>query len=248
VTPKTRDYYGGHAADYQQYRPTYPNPFIRQLVELAPDRDFAWDCGTGNGQVAVRLAEDFQSVLGTDLSSLQLEQARPHPQVTYRCCEAHDSGLEEQSASLVTVGTAVHWFDLDPFYEEVVRVLKPGGLLAVWTYGPDLVAPPELGKELRELAQGVLRDYWPPGIEWVNKQYTDLPFPFPPLELEPVPFLMNWNFEDLWGWIDTWSAVRRYREREGKDPLAGLRPRLKPYLADSGPLQLPLYFKVGRKN
>ena len=35
----------------------------------------------------------------------------------------------------VTVALAMHWFDLDRFYAEVRRVLKPNGIIAVWGYG-----------------------------------------------------------------------------------------------------------------
>jgi ubiquinone/menaquinone biosynthesis C-methylase UbiE len=35
---------------------------------------------------------------------------------------------------LVTVASAIHWFDLNKFYTEVRRVEKPGGVIAAWTY------------------------------------------------------------------------------------------------------------------
>lgn len=44
--------------------------------------------------------------------------------------------LEEadKSVDLVTVGMAVHWFDLKRFSEEVNRVLCPNGVLALYGY------------------------------------------------------------------------------------------------------------------
>ncbi len=42
----------------------------------------------------------------------------------------------DNSVDLVTVSQAVHWFlPIENFYEEVNRVLKPGGCLAVFEYG-----------------------------------------------------------------------------------------------------------------
>ncbi|MCP4490067.1 MAG: class I SAM-dependent methyltransferase, partial [Gammaproteobacteria bacterium] len=38
--------------------------------------------------------------------------------------------------SLITVAQALHWFNIDFFFKEVKRVLKPGGILAVWTSIP----------------------------------------------------------------------------------------------------------------
>lgn len=52
--------------------------------------------------------------------------------VTYICAPAHETGLPDSCADLVTVAQGIHWFDLDKFYKEARRILKPGGLLAFW--------------------------------------------------------------------------------------------------------------------
>jgi SAM-dependent methyltransferase len=246
----SRDHYGGHAADYRKFRPTYPESLYTQILGLAPCNTLAWDCGTGSGQVAFRLAQDFEQVLATDLSQKQLREADQHPRVSYREAEAHNSGLADNSVSLITVGTAVHWFDQSPFYTEASRVLIPGGLLAVWTYSPNLIAPDSLADVVEGLSQELDSD-WPRGIEWVQREYSDLPFPFPPLELEPFEFSVTWSPDDLLGWISTWSAVHRHRKRTGKEPLDGVRQRIE--RAWPGPLKqparlvLPLHYKVGQK-
>jgi ubiquinone/menaquinone biosynthesis C-methylase UbiE len=41
---------------------------------------------------------------------------------------------EDCSADLVTASMAIHWFDLDGFYAEVDRILRPGGCLAIYNY------------------------------------------------------------------------------------------------------------------
>lgn len=248
--PSHRDHYGGHAADYARYRPGYPDQLFAQLLALAPNRKLAWDVGTGSGQVAVRLGQDFEQVVATDLSERQLAEALPHPKVSYRAAPAHHSGLSAESVSLVTVATAVHWFDQPAFYEEAMRVLCPGGVLAVWTYGPDLVSPEPVAGAVRELAEQLEQD-WPEGIEWVNRQYRDLPFPLPELRLEPLDFSLHWDLPTLLGWIDTWSGVRRHRERTGNDPMHRLKESLPEQwpAADGGAcrLQLPFYYRLGRK-
>ena len=42
--------------------------------------------------------------------------------------------LAAASAELVTVCQALHWMQVDSFYQEAARVLRPGGLLAVLGY------------------------------------------------------------------------------------------------------------------
>ena len=250
MSVSSRDHYGGHAADYRKFRPTYPESLFIQLLALVPHRKLHWDCGTGSGQVAVRLAEDFDRVWATDLSEKQLREAEAHPRVEYHQAEAHHSGLPDCSVALVTVATAVHWFDQASFYEEVQRVLSPEGVLAVWTYGPDLVAPEPLARVVRALSDRLDED-WPTGIEWVKGSYKDLPFPFPTLGLEPLEFRLNWTVDDLFGWISTWSAVHRHRARTGEEPLADVRADLeKVWPHDPGKpasIVFPLHYKVGRK-
>ncbi len=245
-----QDNYGGHADDYARYRPAYPWSVLEQLIEKAPHRRLAWDCGTGNGQVACHLADHFDQVWASDGSELQLSHARPHSKVTYYCSSAEQSGLQEASVALVTVATAVHWFHLEAFYQEAHRVLCPGGVIGVWTYAPDLVAPEPLGEVVHQLANQLHHD-WPSGMEWVDKRYSDLPFPFEEFELEVPSFTVPWALDDLLGWVSTWSGIHRYRKRTGQEPLAGLRQRLLDRWPNkegtTADLTLPFYYRWGRR-
>src|SRR5690606_31269747 len=123
--------FSGHATTYAAYRPTYPPALLAWLEQQAPGCQHAWDEGTGNGQVAIAPAETFGAVLATDTSETQLPAAAAHPRVTYRQA-TYDSGLPDRSVELVTVGQALHWFDLDAFFAELRRVLVPGGFFAAF--------------------------------------------------------------------------------------------------------------------
>lgn len=49
---------------------------------------------------------------------------------------------------------AVHWFDLDKFYAEADRILKPNGVLALLGYGlPKLYSHPEVNEMNRILTE-----------------------------------------------------------------------------------------------
>ncbi len=107
---------------------------IKYLSGLIAENKTAWDCGCGNGQVAVILSDYFKEVYATDISAKQIENAVEKPNVQYRITTAENSGLENNSVDMITVAQAIHWFDFNNFYAEVNRVSKTGCILAVWCY------------------------------------------------------------------------------------------------------------------
>ncbi len=220
------DHFGSVAGAYAHYRPTYPAPLFDWLAGVAPGRHRAWDCATGTGQAAVALAAHFAEVVATDASAGQLAAASPHPRVHYRLGAAESSGLESASLDLATVAQAVHWFDRPGFFREVERVLRPGGVLAVWSYGI-----PELEGEgpdalLQHFYSDIVGPYWPPEKALVENGYRDLVLPFEILETPCFAMDVAWGLEQVLGYCSSWSASARYREALGSDPIDHLRPAL----------------------
>ena len=127
--PVFKDHFSTVAQDYARFRPGYPAALFSTLAGLAPTRDLAWDCATGNGQAAVHLAGHFARVVATDLSQEQLGRAIAAPRIVFRRAGAEESGLDPSSVDLITVAQAVHWFDFDRFDAEARRVLVPRGVL-----------------------------------------------------------------------------------------------------------------------
>lgn len=244
-----QDHFSTLAAEYSRYRPHYPAALFRYLATQAPGQGLAWDCATGSGQAAVGLAAFFQRVIATDASEAQLSHAEPHSRVEYRVATAEDSHLGVASVDLVTVAQALHWFDLEKFYTEVRRVTRPGGLLAVWAYALFRCAP-EIDEVIWEFYDGILGKYWSPERRLVEQGYRTLSFPFQ--ERQTPEFLMesSWTLEQVLGYLGTWSALKRYREVEGRDPLPASADRL---LAAWGnpeearPLRWPIRLRVGER-
>lgn len=240
------DHFSGHANAYAAHRPTYPAALFDYLARQAPGRDLAWDCATGNGQAAVALASHFEHVIATDASVQQLMAAEPHPRVTYRRATAEAGGVESAACDLVTVAQAVHWFDFERFYAEVRRVLKPDGLLAVWTY--DLMrVDPAIDPLLDRLHDEIVGPYWPDQRRLVDGRYADLPFPFPELEPPPFELTRSWTVDQALAYIRTWSAVQRFTADQNRDPLAGIESDLRAsWGGDERPVEWPLTVRVGR--
>ena len=49
----------------------------------------------------------------------------------------------DNSVDLITSAQAMHWFDLDKFYAEATRVLKPNGVLATYGYAIPVLDNPQ---------------------------------------------------------------------------------------------------------
>ena len=78
-----KDNFSTQAAEYAQFRPTYPAELYDFLLSLTNGRNIAWDCATGNGQVARELAKHFKQVFGTDISENQLKNAAKADNISY---------------------------------------------------------------------------------------------------------------------------------------------------------------------
>jgi len=136
-----KDHFSTQAEDYSIYRPEYPADIYSWLASICNSHQLAWDCATGNGQVAVALTNHFGYIIGTDASESQIYHATTYPRVEYEVALAHKSPLDDQSVDLITVAQALHWFEFDSFFKEVERVAKPNSVLAVWCYELHQISP-----------------------------------------------------------------------------------------------------------
>jgi ubiquinone/menaquinone biosynthesis C-methylase UbiE len=209
---------------YARARPTYPRDLFAWLASQVEPRS-AWDCATGNGQAALGLAEHFGRVIATDVSDAQIGHAPRHPRVDYRVAPAESSGLESGSADLVAAAAAVHWFDLDRFFAEARRVLRPGGVLAIWTYHLGGALPP-FDQVFARFYWDVLRPFFDDAVQWVDDHYQTLPLPGDPLATPAFLAEAEWTLHDAIEFVRSWSGTLAYRERQGSDPLPWIQPEL----------------------
>ncbi|RKZ35630.1 MAG: SAM-dependent methyltransferase [Gammaproteobacteria bacterium] len=213
-----QDHFSSGAKEYSAYRPRYGPDLYRYLATIAPENSLAWDCGTGNGQAAVGLAEHFERVCATDPSQQQIQTAPVQAGVEYRVAEAEVPWLADASVDLVTAAQAAHWFDLNAFYREVRRVLRPGGAIALWCYRLVSVSP-EVDAVVQHYHAQVVGPYWPPERALVDAGYSTLEFPFEELQTPGFHIEVQWDLSQLAGYLGTWSAAGRYRDAKGCEPL-----------------------------
>ena len=165
--------------------------------------------------MSVPLANKFARVIATDASAEQIANATPHVRVEYRQALAEKSALPDASVDLVVAAQAAHWFDLTAFYSEVRRVARPAAVIALISYDW-MEVNAAIDPLVRRFYSDIAR-YWPPERRLVEEGYASLPFPFKKIDAPSFIMRAEWNADQLLGYIDTWSAVRKLEAVEGTD-------------------------------
>jgi SAM-dependent methyltransferase len=221
-----KDYFSEQSAEYARHRPRYPVQLFRFLASCTERQALAWDCATGNGQAAIALSEFFVTVLATDASDEQIAAAIAHPGVTYRVAKSEESRLDDATVDLITVGQALHWFDTDLFFAEAQRVLAPGGVLAAWCYelcrvidACDLIVD--------HLYNDIVGEFWPAERRLIEARYAPIEMPGTRIDTPRFDMKVEWNADDMLGYLRTWSACKRYQNEQGRDPVAQVEEALR---------------------
>jgi len=115
-----KDNFSAQAKTYATYRPNYSQEFIDYIASFVKNKTAALDVATGNGQVAGKLAKHFVTVYATDISRKQLDNAVPAGNIVYKVERAEATSFDDKMFDLITVAQAIHWFDFDAFYKEVI--------------------------------------------------------------------------------------------------------------------------------
>ncbi|MEO8460997.1 MAG: methyltransferase domain-containing protein [Dokdonella sp.] len=223
-----KDHFSGHASIYAEARPIYPDALFAWLAGHIPSRELAWDVGCGNGQASIALAEHFSRVVATDPSAAQIANASPHPNIDYRVEPAERCSLANTSVDLITIAQALHWFDLDGFYAEVRRVLKPGGLIVAWTYA-DCHVTSSIDAIKARLYTEITGPYWPTERAIVEAGYATLPFPFREVAVPPFPMTSRWTIDHFLAYLRSWSGSQRYLKATGTDPVSLVEGDIRAY-------------------
>lgn len=133
------------AKTYKQGRFGYPPAVYEAILDFAGRErlEVALDLGCGTGLSLEGLAAIADRVIGIEPADEMRAAARERlPEADIRAGSAEVTGLEDASCDAVTVATAFHWFDPEKALAEAARILRPGGVLAVYRYDFPVIAGP----------------------------------------------------------------------------------------------------------
>lgn len=241
-----KDNFSKQAAGYAQFRPTYPPELFNYIVSFVKEKDTAWDCGTGNGQSAKELSKHFKKVIATDISQKQIDNAYQSENIFYSIAPAEQTNIEDDSIDLVTVSQALHWFKFDQFYKEVERVAKPGAIIAVWTYSL-LKISPQIDAIVDNYHYKTLDGFWEEERKYVDDNYASIPFPFERIEAPQSEIKVEWNLQQLEGYLNTWSALQKYLSVNEQSPVDNLMAQIRSLWGneEKRTIIFPIHLKMG---
>ena len=183
--------------------------------------------------------------MATDASEQQIAAAGAQDGVTFRVAPAENSKLENHSVDLITVAQALLWFNIPIFFAEAMRVLKPGGILAAWSYehcSVDVDVDAVFGDIFAEVEA-----FWPTERAIVANRYRDIKMPAPTLTVPEFDMTVEWSVEQILGYMRTWSATRRFMQAHATDPISIHEIRLRAAWDDSvRTVRWPLTLKACR--
>ena len=160
--------FSGLAKDYSGNRPDYCHSILKALLGIhekqANEIDFV-DVGAGTG-IWTRMVDSVGTASTTaiepndDMRICGINDSKNHPTIQWLGGHAEATGLEENSADLITMASSFHWTDFDKSTMEFHRVLRKGGrFTALWNprlieVNPLLV---EIEQHLNTLKPGIKR-------------------------------------------------------------------------------------------
>jgi len=151
--------FSDRVADYVKYRPRYPQTVVdtvREVCGLTSESAIA-DIGSGTGFLSELFLDAGHTVVGVE-PNREMREAGDRLLARYPAFRsldacAEETTLPEASVDLAMAGQSFHWFEPVSARREWVRILKPGGWVALVWNERDLRAP------LAAACDALLRQY-----------------------------------------------------------------------------------------
>ncbi|KAM3916525.1 putative methyltransferase isoform 2-T2 [Leptodactylus fuscus] len=221
-----------YSSVYQKYMFPVSGEIMNLVLSYVKEKtngrplEMAVDVGCGTGRYTLPLAPHFKKVLGIDISGSQINVAKqycPAKNVSYMVAPAEKLPLRTASVDLVNAGLAAHWFTVDKFASEAVRVLKTKGCLALHAFYPATeIEYKDLSHDLSLVMSEVwntLFQYNAKKIEHMLCQYKTI-YQAIPLQdkewIKDIPVKTEMSISEIIGLIQSVVMFQTFKEKDMK--------------------------------
>ncbi|TBR42504.1 class I SAM-dependent methyltransferase [Marinomonas agarivorans] len=236
------------SSGYAKGRPTYPAELYLWLAQQAKNRERVWDCACGTGQVSVDLTAYFTHVEASDISEEHIAEATPHRKIHYQVSSSETTSYPDNHFDVICVGQALHCFDLERFWPEAIRLLKPEGLFVCWGYS-GLKISDEFDQIIANSVLPSLLPHWPKQNKIIWNRYSKIDFPFEMIQVPDFELSLKWNAYRVFDYMKTWTAWRALPEQEANILLNAAWEKVVEIWPDPNQkrvIHIPFFAKAGR--
>src|SRR6516162_6219415 len=97
-----------------------------------------------------------------------------------------------------------------------------------------------------ERYKDVIGPYWDKERRLIDEEYKTIAFPFKEIAPLASSFSFQWSFEELHGYLTTWSAVQKFMKENSLNPVDHLMEKIKPHwLSKAMRIEFPLFMRIG---
>jgi SAM-dependent methyltransferase len=215
------------AAEYDRYRPAYPDELIDQACQVAGigSGDHVLEVGCGSGQLTRSLVARGLRVTAFEPGKSLVALARQNLEgagVEFVNAQFEDAPLPREQFQAVFSASAFHWVDPKVSWQKTAEVLAPGGTLALVQYcgleeprskrDQDVVLA-AMGKVAPDVAAS-----WP--------AYRDLDATLAGAQQR------RGNVSAVWAWLGSYDIGQDYAARLFGDVQVAVMPRLVEHTPD----------------
>ena len=123
------------AKHYAAFRPALHGPILRRLIRNDEHFQAGLDIGCGTGYSAIALTEYCDKVFGLDPSQAMLDEATPHPRVSYVQGSGEDlSVVCESLFAVITFAGSLSYLKTNRLRSELLRTLAVDGVVLVYDF------------------------------------------------------------------------------------------------------------------
>jgi len=196
--------------NYDRIRPDYPDRlFADVLGSMGSGRKKALEIGPGTGKATapfLRAGYDVTAVeIGENMAEFLRDRFREQRDFRVIVSAFEDAELDEGGYDLIYAGSAFHWVNAEIGCPKAYRLLKGGGLIALFRY--NLAVWPdgdEFADEIHAVREKYYFSYYPSKERSGRRSHGDF--------AKPSEILNNYGFEDLRGYGYKEVSLKLYDE------------------------------------
>jgi SAM-dependent methyltransferase len=133
----TKSVYSSKAEKYARYRWAYDSGAVEAIFSAAQlsTASTVADIGAGSGILTRQFVGRVQLVIAVEPNLEMRREAEKRLPLSPACVlvdgSGEHTGLADRSVDLITAAQAIHWMEAEAACREFMRILKPGGWLAI---------------------------------------------------------------------------------------------------------------------